>query len=152
FFLADGRLVFLVGDVSGKGIPAALFMVAVRTLARHPASLGRSPSETLKQLNSALAMDRFSGVFVTLVYGVYEPKTGNFMVASCGHPAPLVRRSTGAVEGIPVQNSRPLGLGLGLGELDPPDYACRLEVGEMLVVYTDGLTEAQDAKRQESFG
>jgi serine phosphatase RsbU (regulator of sigma subunit) len=150
FFLPDGRLVFLVGDVSGKGIPAALFALAVRTLARHPATVGEGPADTLKQLNAALAMDKFTGVFVTLVYGIYEPASGRLVLASCGHPTPLVRRTSGNVEALAVQNSRPLGL--GLGELDVTDFPGRLEVGDMLIVYTDGLTEAQNPSNEIAFG
>ena len=93
FPLADGRLAFFVGDVSGKGMPAALFMVAVRTLCRHLAPAAGSPAETLRQLNDALAADNPSAMFVTLVHGIYDPRTGAVVLASGGHPLPLLRRA-----------------------------------------------------------
>src|SRR5262249_49708080 len=71
FRLADDRLAFFVGDVSGKGMPAALFMIAVRTLSRHLAASGLSPAETLARLNTALAADNPSAMFVTLAHGIY---------------------------------------------------------------------------------
>src|SRR5262249_6465818 len=79
FPLDDGRLAFFVGDVSGKGMPAALFLVAVRTLGRHLAAASDNPGETLRRLNAALAADNPAAQFVTLVHGIYQPATGDLV-------------------------------------------------------------------------
>jgi sigma-B regulation protein RsbU (phosphoserine phosphatase) len=141
FPLEDGRLAFFVGDVSGKGIPAALFMIAVRTLSRHLASAAAGPAETLARLNTSLAVDNPSAMFVTLVHGTYDPRTGDVVLSSGGHPWPLLRRANGAVDRLELQTGRLLGYpgdDLGL-----TDTRLRLEPGETLILYTDGLTEAR---------
>src|SRR5262249_6077865 len=113
FRLADDRLAFFVGDVSGKGMPAALFMIAVRTLSRHLAASGLSPAETLARLNTALAADNPSAMFVTLAHGIYTPSTGQLVLASGGHPAPLYRRVNGQVEELGMRPGRLLGVTAG---------------------------------------
>lgn len=149
FSLPDGRLVFLVGDVSGKGIPAAMFLVAVRTLCRHLAAGGRSPSETLTQLNDALAADNPSGMFVTLVHGFYNPASGEVVVASGGHPAPLLRRSDGRVEEMPLRSGRLIGF--PGGNLGLTDAKLQVGKGETLILYTDGYIEAKDLQSKKMF-
>jgi serine phosphatase RsbU (regulator of sigma subunit) len=150
FPLPDGRLAFLVGDVSGKGMPAALFMVAVRTLARHLAAEGSSPALALTRLNDALAADNPSLMFVTLVYGIYDPARGTVVLASGGHPSPLLRRADGRIETAPVRNGRLLGY----PDLPPglTDATFTLAPGETLVLYTDGFTEAQAPDGETMFG
>src|SRR5206468_8827657 len=92
FPLSDGRLAFFIGDVSGKGMPAALFMVAVRTLCRHLAHEVASPAQLLERLNTGLSADNPSCMFVTLAHGRYDPATGEVVLASAGHHPPLLRR------------------------------------------------------------
>src|SRR5262249_3957856 len=113
FTLDDGRLTFFLGDVSGKGMPAALFMVAVRTLARHLADAGGSPADTPARLNDALAAHNPSSMFVTLAHGIYEPRTGAAVLASGGHPRPLLRRADARIEEIPCPTGRALGIAAG---------------------------------------
>jgi serine phosphatase RsbU (regulator of sigma subunit) len=145
FPLEDGRLAFFVGDVSGKGIPAALFMIAVRTLSRHLASAATGPAETLSQLNTSLSVDNPSVMFVTLVYGNYDPRTGDVVLSSAGHPLPLLRRANGVVDVVELRTGRLLGYpGEDLGLTDIP---LRLEPGETLILYTDGFTEAHAPDR-----
>jgi serine phosphatase RsbU (regulator of sigma subunit)/pSer/pThr/pTyr-binding forkhead associated (FHA) protein len=140
--LPDGRLAFFVGDVSGKGMPAALFMIAVRTLTRHLAPEAGSPAETLAKLNAALAADNPSSMFVTLAHGIYQPQTGEVVLASGGHPLPLLRRVQGQVEEVQVPTGRLIGV--EGGNLNLADARVRLAPGEMLVFYTDGFTEARE--------
>ncbi len=150
FALPDGRLAFFVGDVSGKGMPAALFMVAVRTLARHLAPAAAGPADALGRLNDALATDNPSAMFVTMVHGLYDPRTGKVVLASGGHPRPLLRRADGSVQEVPVRNGRLLGYapgGVGL-----TDMTLTLEPGETLVLYTDGFTEARGPDGVTMFG
>jgi len=150
FGLPDGRLAFFVGDVSGKGMPAALFMVAVRTLARHLAPSAAGPAAALARLNDALAADNPSAMFVTLVYGIYDPRTGSVVLASGGHPPPLLRRADGRVEEVPVRNGRLLGY--VAGNVGLSDTTLTLAPGETLALYTDGFTEARSPDGVTMFG
>jgi serine phosphatase RsbU (regulator of sigma subunit) len=148
--LPDGRLAFFVGDVSGKGMPAALFMVAVRTLGRHLTGVGGSPSQTLSTLNDGLTQANPSGLFVTLAHGIFDPKTGDIVFASGGHLLPLIRRADGRVEELAYRIGRLLGYE-GL-DLRLHDTRFNLAPGETLVFYTDGVTEARRPESKEMFG
>jgi serine phosphatase RsbU (regulator of sigma subunit) len=150
FSLPDKRLGFFVGDVAGKGIPAALFMVAVRSLSRHLALTSNSPAETLARLNTALAADNSTCMFVTLAHGIYEPATGVGVYALGGHPAPLLRRANGGVEELLRLGGQIIGY--EGGERAWTDTPFRLEPGETLVLYTDGFTEARRPKQDAMFG
>jgi serine phosphatase RsbU (regulator of sigma subunit) len=150
FPLAAGRLAFFVGDVSGKGMPAALFMIAVRTLIRHLAPAAQSPADALTKLNNALAADNPSSMFVTLAHGIYSPRTGEVLMASGGHPPPLLRRPSGKVEEVAVEPGRLLGY--EGGKLDLSDTRLALAPGETLVFYTDGFTEAREPASRTMFG
>ena len=150
FPLADGRLAFLVGDVSDKGIPAAMFMVKVQTLAQHLALATRGPAETLAQLDKALAINNPSFMFVTLVHGLYEPSSGAVVLASGGHPRPLLRRADGKVDELAM----PVGRLLGCMDGDPGGAEVRLTLkrGETLILYSDGYTEATVPGTKKMFG
>jgi serine phosphatase RsbU (regulator of sigma subunit) len=150
FRLGDGRLAFFVGDVSGKGMPAALFMIAVRTLCRHLAATGDSPAQTLRRLNEALADDNPSGMFVTLAHGIYDPPTGEVTLSSAGHPLPLLRTAEGDVKELDHPTGRLLGY--RGGELHLTERLFSLGPGDLLVLYTDGVTEARSPDRKAMFG
>jgi serine phosphatase RsbU (regulator of sigma subunit)/pSer/pThr/pTyr-binding forkhead associated (FHA) protein len=150
FSLADGRLAFFIGDVSGKGMPAALFMIAVRILGRHVGSAGDSPAEALAKLNAALAADNPSGMFVTLVHGIYDPASGEVVMASAGHPPPLLRRADGAIDTIDLRPGRMLGY--AQMELGLADLRLTLSPGDTFAVYTDGFTEARSHDGAALFG
>jgi serine phosphatase RsbU (regulator of sigma subunit)/pSer/pThr/pTyr-binding forkhead associated (FHA) protein len=140
FALPDGRMAFFVGDVSGKGMPAALFMIAVRTLIRHLAPAAPGPAALLRQLNAALCANNPTNLYVTLVHGVYDPRDGRTTIAAGGHPTPLLRRSDGRVEPLPT----PPSLMIGCAPVEPvyTETTLNLQPGEMLILYTDGYTEA----------
>ncbi len=148
--LPDGRLSFFLGDVSGKGMPAALYMVAVHVLGRHLAAGGDSPSVTLNRINTALAADHSSGMFVTLLHGICRRSTGEVVLASGGHPLPLVRRANGQVE--PLNHKTGRLLGFDGGDLKTTDTRLRLDAGDMLMFYTDGFTEAREPTKRQMFG
>ncbi|MBP7937676.1 MAG: fused response regulator/phosphatase [Phycisphaerae bacterium] len=140
--LDDGRVLVAVGDVSGKGIPAALFMAVTTTLLRTMARQHHQPEEILLQVNDALAMQNPRGMFVTLLCMIVDPATGIVACANAGHPSPVLVRpgaapcvtlgSTAMVSGIMA------GTAIG-GE------TMELQPGDTLVLYTDGVTEAFDA-------
>jgi sigma-B regulation protein RsbU (phosphoserine phosphatase) len=143
-------LAFFLGDVSGKGMPAALFMIAVRTLGRHLAHATGSPAETLRKLNDALAADNPSAMFVTLAHGIYDPRSGEIVLASGGHPAPLIRGNDGQVKEMELRNGRLLGY--QGGDLGLADFRLQLASGETLIFYTDGFTEAHPPDSSSLFG
>ncbi len=150
FRLADGRLAFFLGDVSGKGMPAALFMIAVRTLLRHLAPSASSPADLLRRLHAALVADNPTAMFVTLAHGVFDPTDGSLLFSSAGHPPPLLRRSDGSVEVVTVHRTQMLGNSM----LDPvlKDTRLRLALDETFVLYSDGYTEAFAPGGKEMFG
>jgi sigma-B regulation protein RsbU (phosphoserine phosphatase) len=150
FRLEDGRLIFFVGDVSGKGMPAALFVAAECTLARHLAGAGGGPADTLARLNDALAAHNSSSLFVTLAHGIYDPRTGAAVLASGGHPRPLLRRGDGRIQEIPCPAGR--ALGIATGNLKLTETHLDLAPGETLVYYTDGFTEALAPDGRTMFG
>lgn len=145
----DGRLVFIVGDVSGKGMPAALFMVAVRTLCRHLGTIGDPPAATLARLNKALSADNPSSMFVTMLYGIYDPKRGEAVLASAGHPPPILRPAEGPAE--PIELKRGPLLGVDMGKTEWTDTRVPLASGETLALYTDGFIEARDPASKQMF-
>src|SRR5262249_35555373 len=149
FPLADGRLAFFLGDVSGKGMPAALFMIMVRTLIRHLAPAAASPANLLQRLNAALVADNPTALFVTLAHGVYDPSAGRVVVAVGAHPPPLVRGADGRV--VPVELRPGLMLGATPKETLAEDRCLTLNHGDTLVLYTDGCTEAFAPDRKTMF-
>jgi len=148
FFVDDNRLVFVVGDVSGKGVPAALFMTVSRTLIKNAAAHHPDPVEALVEVNNQILPENEMCMFVTVFYGLYELDKARLTYASAGHPMPLLRRADGQVEPIPTTGGMAVGvfdqMGLLRGEIT-------MEHGDTLLVYTDGLDEAVNA-RDEQFG
>jgi phosphoserine phosphatase RsbU/P len=141
FLLDDGRLGLVIGDVSGKGMPAALFMAVTRTLVRAVALRGTAPGECLAEVNRVLLRDAASSLFVTLFYGVLDVHTGTLAYSNGGHNPPFVLRAEGAPEQLP-------GRGLPAGTLNDATYQTKetaLRPADALFLYTDGVTEAMDA-------
>jgi PAS domain S-box-containing protein len=135
----DGGLGMVIADVSGKSVPAALFMALSRTIVRANATHHQSGTEVLQDANNMISTDSRSGMFVTLFYGVLDEKTRNLVYANAGHPPPLLfRGSTGDFVELEVT-------GIALGALCGMEYEERrmsLSTGDVLVLYTDGVTEA----------
>jgi serine phosphatase RsbU (regulator of sigma subunit) len=146
----SGRVAFFIGDVSGKGMPAALYMIAVRTLCRHLVKEVDRPGQMLAKLNVELADDNPTCMFVTLAHGIYDPATGHVLLASAGHPAPLLRRADGSVEQVTLKAGRLLGYGHDI--LQFPEVHVALKPGDALYFFTDGFLEARAAKRTDMFG
>jgi phosphoserine phosphatase RsbU/P len=146
FFTIDGnRLVMVIGDVSGKGVPASLFMAMTRTVIRLVARQDDDLAAGIGRANALLSADNDSAMFVTLFYGVLDLASGRLTYCNCGHNPPQVLRGDGGSEGLPLT-------GLPLGVLEEADYATRtvdLAPGDRLFLYTDGVTEANDAEGGE---
>ena len=146
--LVDNKIGVAVADVSGKGVPAALFMMSSRTLLKG-AAIGRSkPHEVLREVNQLLYENNETAMFVTVFFAVYDPKTGEMVYANGGHNPPIVVHADGSSTEIPHSS------GIALGMVPDFDYEMSsivLAPGDTAVLYTDGVTEAENA-RQEQFG
>ncbi len=144
-FLDENRLVFYVGDVSDKGVPAALVMAMTMTLMKRAGlQPGTTPARILREVNQALAEDNESAMFVTLFIGIFDACSGELTFSNAGHNPPLILGADG--------NCRYLGLpeGLVLGVMPDENYtddSIRLEPGDMILTYTDGVTEAMNPER-----
>ena len=143
--LDDGRVALGVGDVCGKGVPAALFMGITKTLIR--INLRETPelATGILKANAYINHNNAAELFATLVYVAFDPRTGALEYVSCGHLPALIRRADGAVESL-------AGGGLPVGMFDTLRLRVRtasLEPGDLLFLYTDGVTEANDAKGEE---
>ena len=143
--LPDSRLFVGVGDVSDKGIPAALFMSRAVTLAKTLVPSAGDPAELLSRLNRLLAVDNAQCMFITYFSAIIDLRSGHLRYACAGHNPPVHIGKDGA-RFLPVESGPPLGL------FESAAYAestCQLGNGEHIVIYTDGITEAFDADRRE---
>ncbi len=141
FPLDDSHLFFAIGDVSGKGMPAAMFMSAVVVLLRASAKLLRDPSEILRRVNADLADRNESCTFVTLLVGVLDTRTGEVVYANGGHNPSRRLAADGSVSAVPVKTN------VVVGVMEGKSFAREtlvLRPGEALFLYTDGVTEAID--------
>jgi serine phosphatase RsbU (regulator of sigma subunit) len=147
--LEDGRLGLIVGDVTDKGVPAALVMATTRTMLRAAAQRLDSPGEVLRRVNEVLVPDIPQNMFVTCLYAILDPATGHIIYANAGHDLPYRRRS-GRSEGAEELRARGMPLGLLPGMAYEEKEIDLLE-GESVLFYSDGLVEAHDPAR-EMFG
>src|SRR5690606_31006219 len=140
FFLIDEHhLGFVLGDVSGKGVGAALFMAITRTLIRSTALHSTSAAECMTQVNQTLFPETVPRMFVTVFFGILDTRTGEVTYTNAGHHSPLILRDGDRVE----EAERTGGLGLCLkGDVKYQERTLQLAPGEMLLLYTDGVTEA----------
>ncbi|WP_439814155.1 PP2C family protein-serine/threonine phosphatase [Zavarzinia sp. CC-PAN008] len=137
--LPGGRYGLVVADVSGKGLPAALFMAVARTILRSVAPDSATPAQALSRANDLLADENDSQMFVTVFYGVFDPATGVLTYANGGHNLPYVVGHDRTVT--PLDESPGLVLGIESG-FPFVDAVFQLEPGDLLFTYTDGITEA----------
>jgi predicted ester cyclase len=144
--LKDGRLGLVVGDATGKGMPAALLMSTTRGMLRAVVQALESPGEVLARVNEALVAEIPPSTFVTCFYGVLDPKNGHFCYANAGHNLPC-RRHDGQAEELRARGM-PLGLMPGMSY---EEKEAVLETGESILFYSDGLVEAHDSQG-EMFG
>jgi serine phosphatase RsbU (regulator of sigma subunit) len=147
FIPLDGdHLGIVVGDVSDKGVPAALFMTLTYSLMRAEAGRTLSPAGALRAVNRLLLDINSSGMFVTLLYGVLDGATGRFAYARAGHPPPLVLDGRGDLVDIPFDTGQPLGL---FEEPLLDEQSLVLPTDGLALAFTDGLSEATDSWETE---
>ena len=144
--LSNGNVGIAIADVADKGVPAALFMALSRTLVRATAMSGRTPSDALRRTNTLIISDARSDLFVTVFYALLHPRSGSLTYANAGHNPPLwLQASTGKIQRL-VQHGMALGV---MPNLSLSEQAVTLGPGDVLALYTDGVTEALNHAGEE---
>ncbi|MXW64797.1 MAG: SpoIIE family protein phosphatase [Bacteroidetes bacterium SB0662_bin_6] len=144
--LGRGRVGLAIADVSDKGVPAALFMMSSRTLLKGAAIGSTAPSDALREVNNMLCEKNDSMMFVTLLYGIYDPESGEFTYANAGHNSPVVLHSDKSCSMLPLTGGVAIGV---MPELEYEQNTITLAPGETLTLYTDGVTEAMNEDKEE---
>jgi len=145
FFIDEHRLALVIADVSGKGVPASLFMVITKTLIKNTAQYAQSPKEIFETVNNMLCENNDAEMFVTAFIGVYNLKTETLTYVNAGHNPPIKRHKNGPIEQLHTKTS------LVLAALKDTKYFLNdisLKQGDMLYLYTDGVTEAVNKHEQ----
>ena len=149
FFLIDeDHLGLAIADISGKGIPAALFMMTCKTLVQNNATAGFGPSEVLSAVNRQICQNNREQMFVTMWFGILDLQTGRLVAANAGHEFPALKKPGQRFEIYKDKHCFVLG---GMDDTVYKEYEMQLEPGTKLFVYTDGVPEATD-KRDQAFG
>lgn len=142
FLVDDDHLALVIADVSGKGVPAAMFMVIAKTLLKNSAQTGLSPKAVLEKVNNQLCENNDAEMFVTVWLGILEISTGKLLCANAGHEFPAIRRKGGQFELFRDKHGFVLA---GMENARYREYEITLGSGDSLFVYTDGVTEATDS-------
>ena len=149
FFMTDkDHIALVMADVSGKGIPAALFMVISKVLIKTSVQAGLSPAEALSKVNSQLLDGNDTGMFVTVWLAVIDIRTGEGIAANAGHEHPALKKNGTGYEMVKYKHSPAIST---IDGINFTEHEFRLEPGESVFVYTDGVTEATDSNL-ELFG
>ena len=146
FFIDSDRMALVMADVSGKGIPAALFMMRSKTAIRGLTESGRSPGEVLTRVNNELCTNNEASMFVTVWIGIVDLRTGDICCANAGHEYPAVRRGEGPFESFRDKHGLPLGC---MEDMKYREYDMHLDPGDTLFVYTDGVPEAINTAEEQ---
>jgi len=145
FFIDDDHLALEIADVSGKGVPAALFMVIAKTLIKNRAMLGGTPAEILYDVNNQLCENNEAELFVTVWLAIIDLKTGEGIASNAGHEHPAIRHAGGKFELIEYKHSPAVAVMSGIKFEEHP---FKLSPGDSVFVYTDGVTEATNKDKQ----
>ena len=143
FFIDNNHLFFAIGDVSGKGVPASLFMAVTITLLRAKAIQGMGTDKVLKMVNENLCRENDAGMFVTVFCGILNTQTGEVEYGNAGHNPPFIIRKKGIVEELSSTGDPFLG---ALGNASYKKKTTSLERNDAILIYTDGVTEAMDER------
>ena len=141
--LPDGRIGLLIADVSGKGVPAALFMMSSRILLKSAARRDVSTSQVLAEVNNVLSEDNEACMFVTMLYAVYDPNSGELQYTDGGHDPPVIVRADGHAGRLPVTEGLALGV---ISQFEYQQQSYRLSSGDTVILYTDGVTDAMNSE------
>ncbi len=139
FKIDEKRLGFVIADVSGKGVPASIFMAVSRTLLRATGMRGIDTNECLNYVNNMLCHESIDSMFVTVFYGIYNTETGLVEYTNAGHNPPYVVRADGTVDTLPMSENIVAGM---FDDFTFTQSTLQLDKGDMLVLFTDGVTEA----------
>ena len=145
FHLPEHRLGIVMADVSGKGVPAALFMMVSRTLVKGNAVSNLSPGEALTQVNNLLGEENERAMFVTLLFGIFDTTSGSFTYANAGHCAPYLVRSGEKPREMPSTQGIALGV---VPDFPYSEATVRLDPGDRIFLYTDGVPEAEAPNKE----
>jgi len=146
FFLIDeGRLCFCVGDVSGKGVPSALFMAVTKTLIKSRAIDDSSTASILTHVNAELSADIKTSMFVTVFLGILNFRSGEFVYTNAGHNPPYLKRKGGSLQRLDARHGPMIGVVPGMVYREETDT---MTPGDILFMYTDGVTEERNADRE----
>ena len=137
---------FVIADVSGKGIPAALFMAVSNTLLRSVALASEDSAQCMTEVNNLLSRASVNSMFVTVIYGILNHKTGEIDFTNAGHTPAYILQSDGQVKEVKQYANFVAG---GIEDFPYRANSTRLEPGEAIVLYTDGVTEAFNAAKEE---
>jgi sigma-B regulation protein RsbU (phosphoserine phosphatase) len=148
FFVDSDHFAILIGDVSGKGVPAALFMVISKTILKNDAQAGLSPCQVLTKANKELCEGNKESMFMTVWLSVYEISTGKLTYANGGHNPPLIKQGNGGYYHLKNVSGFILA---GTPNMKYREYSTYLKAGDKILLYTDGVTEAMNSE-QKSFG
>ena len=148
FMVSDNTLAVVIADVSGKGVPAALFMVVAKTLIKSNAQTGKSPAEVFKTVNRMLCQNNDEGMFVTAFMGYFHIDSGRFVYVNAGHNPPLIKKSAGDYGFIQTKPSLMLAFLEDAGYREEEISLCS---GDLIYLYTDGVTEAMNPE-EDLFG
>ena len=148
FLYDDDQLCIVIADVSGKGIPAALFMMASKITLSHHIKTGKSPAQIMAEVNNSICSKNPEEMFITVWLGFLDLKTGKMTAVNAGHDYPIVTHSDGTVDIIKDQHGIVLG---AFEDVRYKEYDIQLKPGSRLFLYTDGLTEATSVNN-EMFG
>lgn len=146
FFINEDELGFIVGDVSGKGVPAAIFMAVSRTLLKANAMQGLSPDQCLQYVNNLLCQESVDSMFVTVFYGILNTRTGLLIYSNGGHNPPYVISKDGEV--VMIEKTGDFVLG-GIENLNYHSKILQIKPGDTIFVFSDGVSEAMDTNNNQ---
>ncbi|MFW5961968.1 MAG: PP2C family protein-serine/threonine phosphatase, partial [bacterium] len=146
YLIDDQRVAIVIGDVSGKGVPAALFMVIAKTLIKNEAQRGIPVNEILYNANNSLCQDNEELLFVTSFIGILNFKEGKLEYSNAGHNPPLIKRDKGSFEYLELESGFVLG---GMEDFEFKKEVIDFKPGDMIYIYTDGITEAMNQNNEQ---
>ncbi len=147
FFLEDNKMYFAVGDVSGKGVPASLFMAVTRSIFRSIATSMKDPAAIISAMNNAMCDGNDANMFVTLFVGIYNFETREIIYSNAGHNPPVIMSENGSSHFINVDNCSGLPVGL-FSDFEYTNDTIKLQGNDKIILYTDGLTVAENKKAE----